>query len=84
MFSKTCEIQPVLDTAFVSVNGDCDHRFDSVLNDRMVYDDVSQSNCKLKRNVIRDVDVRDMVLETSDRSLEKGRQLSVIRHWRVS
>ncbi|KAH3874973.1 hypothetical protein DPMN_038231 [Dreissena polymorpha] len=74
--SRTYVIKPELDTAFVSDTSDYDSSDESVLNDGMIFDDVSESEpesafgddsefssvCELERNVCDDIDVTNMTL----------------------
>ncbi|KAH3874968.1 hypothetical protein DPMN_038226 [Dreissena polymorpha] len=74
--SRTFVIRPELDTGFVSDTSDYDSSHESVLNDGMIFDDVSESEresafgddsecssvCKLERNVYDDIDVTNITL----------------------
>ena len=74
--SRTYVIKPELDTAFVSDTSDYNSSDESVLNDGMIFDDVSESEresafgddsecssvCELERNVYDDIDVTNMTL----------------------
>ncbi|KAH3874967.1 hypothetical protein DPMN_038225 [Dreissena polymorpha] len=74
--SRTFVITPELDTAFVSDTSDYYSSDESVLNDGMIFDDVSESEresafgddsecssvCELERNVCDDIDVTNITL----------------------